>query len=530
MHGPSTLVQRLAHYNEYTGESGDVFFAEGLSFMIVALSAAPRKEGPPMRTRSMKTTGSRTCLLAVFLVTVAAAAGVRAQSPSSGAERSSWVGLTPETRQNVEQFAEEYKAFMRVAKSELSFVREAVELARAAGFRELTDDSILAPGSRFYDINRDRALALVVVGQQDLQAGFHVVGAHIDSPRLELKARPLYEKEGYALFQTNYHGGLKTYQWTNIPLALMGRVDRKDGTTVWFSMGNEPGEPVLLIPDLSPHVDVDLRGRTSREVIRLEELDPLVGHVPADGAGGVKQAVIEYLASNYEISVDDLVSAELALVPAFEPRDVGFDRGLMAIYGQDDRLSGYTAVRAVLDTETPQHTAIAYLVDNEEVGNVNNTGARSTYLVDLMGRLIYTQMGDAYREQFLRRAVRATRVISSDVNPGIHPTWPSAWEAGNAPRLGFGVNFKLYGRGFSANSEYTAWIRKLMDDAQIPWQIATYKVGAAGGGTIGGTLADDNMEVIDFGVPILSAHTTYSVSSKVDVFHLYRAMHAFFGK
>ncbi len=282
----------------------------------------------------------------------------------------------------------------------------------------------------------------------------------------------------------------------------------------------------MLIPDLSPHVDVDLRERRNREVIQFEELDPLVGHIPADG--GVKQAVAEYLKSNYEVGLDDLVSAELILVPAFEPRDVGFDRGLMAIYGQDDRLSGYAAVRAILETEAPEHTAIAYLVDNEEVGNVNNTGAASTYLVDLMGRLIYGQMGDAYREHFLRRALRATRVISSDVNPGIHPTWPSAWEAGNAPRLGYGVNFKLYGRGFSANSEYTAWIRKMLDAVQVPWQIATYKVGAARGGTIGRTLSDDNMEVIDFGVPILSAHTTYSVSSKADVYHLYRAMRAFY--
>ncbi len=470
----------------------------------------------------------RPAVFASTLAAVVGAVGAQAQSPSSGAERSGWHGLDPDTRQAVERHADGYKSFMRVAKSELSFVREAVKLARDAGFQELTEAATLTPGARFYDVNRDRALALIIVGQRELQDGFQVVGAHIDSPRIELKARPLYEKEGYALFQTNYHGGIKTYQWTNIPLALMGRVDRKDGTTVWISMGNEPGEPVLLIPDLSPHVDRDLRERRSREVIQLEELDPVVGHVPADDTGSVKDAVVDYLRSTYEIGLDDLVSAELALVPAFAPRDVGFDRGLMAIYGQDDRLSGYAAVRALLDTETPEHTGIAYLVDNEEVGNVNNTGAASTYLVDLMGRLIYTRMGDAYREHFLRRALRATRVISSDVNPGIHPTWPSAWEAGNAPRLGFGVNFKLYGRGFSANSEYTAWIRRLLDDAAIPWQIATYKVGPAGGGTIGRTLSDDNMEVIDVGVPILSAHTTYSVSSKLDVYHLYRAMHAFF--
>jgi aspartyl aminopeptidase len=305
-------------------------------------------------------------------------------------------------------------------------------------------------------------------------------------------------------------------------------VDLKNGRTVWISVGNEPGEPTFLIPDLSPHVDAALRERTSREVIQPEELDPLVGHVPPEGGGSVKQAVADYLRATYEIGLDDLVSAELALVPALEPRDVGFDRGLMAIYGQDDRLSGYAALRAALDTASPEITAIAYLVDNEEVGNVNNTGADSSYLVDLMGRLLYLDMGDAFRDPVLRRAVARTHVISSDVNPGIHPMWPDAWEPENAPRLGHGVNFKMYGRGFNANSEYTAWIRKLLDDASIPWQVATYKVGAAGGGTIGGALADDNMEVIDFGVPVLSIHTPYSVSSKVDVYDLYRAMHAFF--
>ncbi|MGH9336293.1 MAG: aminopeptidase 1, partial [Vicinamibacteria bacterium] len=360
------------------------------------------------------------------------------------------------------------------------------------------------------------------------QEGFHVVGAHIDSPRLELKARPLYEKEEFALFQTNYHGGIKTYQWTNLPLALMGRVDLKDGRTVWISVGNRPEEPTFIVADLSPHVDFDLRDRKYGDVIQHEELDPLVGHIPAAAGAGVRSSVIDHLRSEYSIGLDDLVSAELALVPAMEPRDVGFDRGLMAMYGQDDRLSGYAALIAILDSPAPEHTAIAYLVDNEEVGNVNNTGADSSYLIDLLGRLLYMEMGSEFQDRWLRRALRATRVISSDVNPGIDPIWPSAWEETNAPRLGHGVNFKMYGRGFNANSEYTAWIRKLLDDAGVPWQIATYKVGRGGGGTIGGALADDNMEVIDIGVPVLSIHTPYSVSSKVDVYDLYRAMRAFF--
>jgi len=443
--------------------------------------------------------------------------------------RSSWLSLTDAERASVEEHAESYKRFMGVAKTELSFVKEAIRLARAAGFEELTEGARIEPGARFYDSNRGRALTVIVVGKRDLREGFRVVGAHIDSPRIELKGRPLYEKEGFALFQTTYHGGIKTYQWTNLPLALMGRVDLENGSTIWISVGNDPSEPTFIIPDLSPHVDAQLRDRKNSDVIAPEELDTLVGHIHGEGEESVKQNVVDYLEKTYEIGLDDFVSAELALVPALAPRDVGFDRGLMAIYGQDDRLSGYAALKAALDADSPTYTAIAYLVDNEEVGNVNNTGADSSYLVDLMRRLLFAQMGDDFREPWLRSSLRATHVISSDVNPGIHPTWPSAWEAGNAPRLGFGINFKMYGRGFNANSEYTAWIRKLLDGENIPWQVATYKVGRGGGGTIGGALSDDNMEVIDFGVPVLSIHTPYSVSSKVDVYNLYRAMRAFFG-
>jgi aspartyl aminopeptidase len=419
---------------------------------------------------------------------------------------------------------------MTDAKTELMFVAETISRAEAAGFEPLRADSELTPGARFYDNNRDRALALIVVGSDDLQDGFRIVGAHIDSPRLELKGRPLYGKEGFALFQTNYHGGIKNYQWTSIPLALVGRIDKKDGTTINVSVGNKPGEPVFIIPELSPHVDVSLRERKSREVIAPEELDPIVGHIPGEEETDVKDMIAAYLDTTYGVELDDLVSAELSLVPAYAPRDVGFDRGLMAIYGQDDRASGYAAVRAILDVRAPAKTSIAYLVDNEEVGNVNNTGAASTYLVDLMGRLLYTSMGDRYNEHFLRMARRATRVISSDVNPGINPLWPNAWEAGNAPRLGHGVNLKLYGRGFNANSEYIAWIRGVLDEEEIPWQVVTYKVGVGGGGTIGREMSDENMEVIDFGIPILSIHTPYSVSSKVDVYSLYRALHAFYVK
>ena len=465
-------------------------------------------------------------LLLLISIAWIAPVTVNAQDEEDLGPQPAWVDLTASERKAVLAFAEDYKDFMRVAKTEVSFVNEAVKVARDAGFRELTGGTELKPGGRYYDINRGRSITLIVPGEKAFADGFRVVGAHIDSPRLELKGRPLYEQEGFALFQTYRHGGIKNYQWVSLPLALVGHVDKKDGSRVEISVGLDPDDPVLIIPDLSPHVDHDYRERMNRDVIEGEELDPIIATLP-DEAHSVSGAVLAFLAAEYGIEEEDLTSAELALVPALQPRDVGFDRSLMAVYGQDDKLSSFVALRAIMEQGTPEYTSIAFLVDNEEVGNVNNTGASSTYLVDLMSELIHRERGDAYSDYDLRQALRNTKVVSSDVNPGIHPTWPDVWEAGNAPRLGHGVNFKLYGGGFNANSEYIAWTRAYLDAEGIAWQTATYK-GKASGGTIGNSLSRNNMEVIDYGVPVLSIHSTYAVSSKVDLHMLYRAMNAFY--
>lgn len=443
---------------------------------------------------------------------------------------SSWPTLSAEEKETVFAFAEDYKGFMDKARTELGFVTEAIKIAEANGFKPLRDDSPMTPGAKYYDNNRDRAISLIVIGQDDMTTGFHVIGAHIDSPRLELKNVPLYEKGEFALFQTNYHGGMKRHQWTNIPLAIIGRVDKKDGTTVQINVGMDDSDPVFVIPEVSPHTDRGYGNKKVADHITAEDLDPVIAHIPGPNGKGVSNQVEAYLRNTYGISRGDLVSAELALVPAMKSRDMGFDRGLIAAYGQDDRLASYANVRAILDIGIPTKTAIAHLVDNEEVGNVNNTGAKSQYFSNLISRLIEAKMGDDMRESFVRRALSKSRMISIDVNPGINPMRPSAWEPLNAPRLGYGVNLKLYGRGFNANSEYIAYIRKVLDDDNIPWQTATYKVGTAGGGTIGGEFARQDMSVIDFGVPVLSIHTPYAVSAKIDVYNLYRACNAFFKK
>jgi len=468
----------------------------------------------------------KSILLSGLLMTAASAAACNEDMDC----KSAWIGLSDTDRATVFAFAEDYKGFMDIARSELTFVEEAIKIAEANGFKPLRDNSPMTPGAKYYDNNRDRAISLIVIGSEDFSQGFHVIGSHIDSPRLELKNIPLYEKSEFALFQTNYHGGIKKHQWTNVPLALIGRVDKKDGTTVQINIGMNEGDPIFMIPEVSPHTDRGYGNKKVSDLISAEDLDPIIAHIPDAEGEDVSGQVEQYIKTTYDISRGDLVSAELLLVPAMKSRDMGFDRSMIAAYGQDDRLASYTNVRAILDIGTPTKTAIAHLVDNEEVGNVNNTGAKSQYFSNLVSRLIEAKMGDDMRETYVRRSLSKSRMISIDVNPGINPMRPNAWEPLNGPRLGYGVNLKLYGRGFNANSEYIAYIRKVLDDNDIPWQTATYKVGVGGGGTIGGEFSRQDMNVIDFGVPVLSIHTPYAVSSKIDVYNLYRACNTFFSQ
>jgi aspartyl aminopeptidase len=474
----------------------------------------------------IKTITSIAIVSALSLCVVGSTNAAGEKELSEKGSASSWLSLSKKELKAVEQYADNYKDYIYKGPTELTFVTETIKRVEKQGFKRLSEKSDLQPGARFYDVNRDRTISLIVIGKKGLEQGTRRVGAHIDSPRLELKGRPLYEKEKFALFQTYIHGGIKTYQWVNIPLAMVGRVDKKDGSVVNISVGFDENDPIFMVPDLAPHVDHGNRKRTSRDVIKKEELDVIIAAKPALDKS-VKELMTNFLKTEYDISVEDLVSAELALVPATKPRDVGFDRSMIAAYGQDDKASAIAAVTAIIEQKTPEYTSIAYLVDNEEVGNINNTGASSSYLVDLLSGLLYNKKGEKYNDYQLRKVLRNTKVISADVNPGVNPTWSSVWELGNAPRLGNGINLKLYGGGFNANSEYMAWTRNYLDNSDIKWQTSTYK-GKASGGTIGSDLSNDNMEVIDFGVPILSIHSPYAVGSKVDLYSLYKAMSVFY--
>ncbi len=443
---------------------------------------------------------------------------------------SGWQLITEAQRKEVFAFNAKYKEYLGVAKTELSSSREIIRLARAAGFSEYSKPEQVGAGAKLIFNNRDRAVALVVIGTEPLRNGSRLVGTHHDSPRIDVKARPVYESHGFVLFKTIYHGGIKKYQWVNIPLALDGRVDLKDGTTVLVEMGKEPEDPVFVIPDVAPHSDRAYRNRTYTDVIEGEELNPIVGSVPDEG-GSVFNGTLKTIFNKYRIREEDFVSAELSLVPADQPRDAGFDGGLTAAFGQDDRLSSYVAARAVMDLkQTPKYTAIAYLTDNEEVGSGNNTGAASVFLNNLYATLVSAQRGKDYSDTDTRKALSNAQVISADVNDGVNPIFSQASEITNTARLGYGVVIKRYGRGFDANSEFTARIRRLLDDNKIPYQTHTYKVDVGGGGTIGGFLSREDMEVIDLGVAVLSMHSPYELSSKVDVWNFYRLMVAFYGQ
>jgi aspartyl aminopeptidase len=469
-----------------------------------------------------KTTLITALMLGAALLATPASAGPCAQ----GTCESAWKAADKDKADDAMAFARDYAAFLDGARTELMTVKSARDMATRMGFREWKDGTRITAGSRFYIANRDRTLTLIIGGKEDVAKGVRLVVSHIDSPRLELKGRPVDTTQGFALFQTNYHGGIKTYQWTNIPLALVGRIDRKDGTVIEVNVGLDANDPIFIIPDLSPHTARDQMKKNAADVVAHEELDPIAASGP-HGETAVSDWVFEYLKETYGVDAADLVSAELSLVPATRPRDVGFDRRLTAAYGQDDRLAAFASLRAAAEMKTPPQTTLVHLADNEESGNVNVTGASSTFLTDLVGELLYAEMGESYRQPMLARAFRASKALSIDVNPGVNPMNPGAWELTNAPRLGFGVNIKLYGRGFNANSEFIAWTRAALDDAKVAWQTTTYKVGRAGGGTLGSELARYNIDTIDFGVPVLSIHTPYAVSDKMDLLALKDGVAAF---
>lgn len=465
-------------------------------------------------------------LFSIFLVFILCIS-IQAQSVWN-TKRSSWLSIDSKDRSSIDQYIKGYSSYLDKARTEITSTKELIEMLKKEGFSEYTNPSQIKSGAKLIFNNRNRALIAVRIGSEPINKGSRLIGAHHDSPRIDIKARPLYEQEGFALFQTIYYGGIKKYQWVNIPLMLSGRIDTKDGKTISIEIGRDPQDPVLIIPDAAPHVDSPLRKREYTGVLEGEEMDLIVGTIP-DQKNSIINTVMNALSSTHNFTEEDLVSAELNITPAGMPRDVGLDRSLIGSYGQDDRACSYVAITSLMDLEkTPLFTAMAYIVDNEETGNVNNTGASSSFLTKVYGIIAEAQNASTFNENITRKALSMAKVVSADANDGINPLFPGLSERTNASRLGFGPSIKRYGRSFDANSEFTAWIINILDSKSIPWQTASYKVETGGGGTIGGQMSKEDMEVIDIGIPLLSMHSPFEIASKIDIWNLNRFFTEFY--
>ncbi|MDN5293387.1 MAG: hypothetical protein PWQ31_692 [Eubacteriales bacterium] len=461
--------------------------------------------------------------------------------------KSAWEKMSGREKKEAMGLGEEYKEFLGRAKTEREAVTEIVEVARKKGFVDLTERTggegrrrrRLRAGEKFFWIFRQKCLALVIVGEEPLEKGVNLIGAHLDAPRLDLKPCPLYEEQGLALFKTHYYGGIKKYQWLTVPLALHGRVIKSDGSVLDLTIGEKEGEPVFVITDLLPHLAKDQMDKKMREAIPGENLNILVGNMPAEDPEGkekVKKAVLEYLYQEYGMVEEDFVSAEIEAVPAGNPKDVGFDRSMIGGYGQDDRICTFAALKALLAVaeENPARTAVALFVDKEEIGSTGSTGARSSFLENFLAELIALAEG-SYDGLLLKRTLANTRAISADVNAAFDPTYPEVMDKLNAPRLGYGaVVTKYTGAGgkystSDADAEYMGFIRNLFNEKGVVWQTGELgKVDQGGGGTIAQFLARYTMQVVDIGVPLLSMHSPFEVASKADLYMAWKGYRAFF--
>jgi aspartyl aminopeptidase len=444
---------------------------------------------------------------------------------------SAWLDINEQEQNQVMAFADDFKNFISRARSELWFVREGRAFAEAEGFQAWTpetDAADMIPGSRWYAINRDRTMALFIIGNEAISDGIRIVNTHIDSPRIEFKTIPFRNRNGAVTIDTQVHGGIKNYQWVNIPLGIIGRVDKTDGSTVWIEIGLNEDDPVLLITDLAPHVDDDYRDRTQRDVIRTEELEPIIASLPVDNDANFtlpSDRLLEILNDQYGIEAGDLLSADLQIVPVTAPRDVGLDRALVAAYGQDDRSTAYVSLRAIADIDIPEQTVFAYAVNNEETRSWN-TGINSEWFNTLVAELIYATSG-SFSDLDLRRTYEQSKVLVSDTTTALNPIFPSPQNPMLTSRLGYGLVVKEYGAGREANSEFFAYLRSVFDEADIKWQTHSYDAGY-GGSTIAAWFAGQNMDVIDVGIGIVSMHSPYELSSKIDLWELYGGFKAFY--
>ena len=457
-----------------------------------------------------------------------------------------WKEYTEEQLDQLHYLCEGYKAFISENKTERECCAAAVAMAEEAGYVSLESrieaGERLVPGDKVYAVNRDKTLMLLQLGTEPLEAGVNILGAHVDSPRLDVKQDPVDEKNELVTLDTHYYGGVKKYQWVAMPLAIHGVVAKKDGTVVSVVIGEDDDDPVFCITDLLPHLASDQMGKKATEVIEGEMLDVLVGNRPVVVKEGekdddaeknpVKAGVLGILRDLLDIEEEDLLSAELEVVPAGAARDLGLDRSMILGYGQDDRVCAYTSLVAQLDAEAPARTAVTLLVDKEEIGSVGATGMTSHFFENTMAEVL--ELAGETGPLALRRCLANSNMLSSDVSAGFDPTFASVFEPKNSCYLGHGLTFNKYtgsrGKAGSndADAEYLATIRRVMDEGGVHFQTAELgKVDAGGGGTIAYILATYGMSVVDCGVPVLSMHAPWEATSKADVYEAYRGYQEF---
>ena len=445
-----------------------------------------------------------------------------------------WKALDPSEKQKIFNFSNGYMEFLNKAKTEREFVKHARELADKNGFKDIMEFDTLKPGDKIYFINRNKSMYLAIIGTESIDKGLHIIGSHVDSPRLDLKPNPLYEDTEMAYFKTHYYGGIKKYQWTTIPLSIHGTIVKANGEKMDICIGEDENDPIFTITDLLPHLAQDQMEKKLKNGIDGEDLNLLIGSIPydADVTEKVKLNILNILNNKYGITESDFLSSEIELVPAFKARSMGFDNSMVAAYGQDDKVCVYTSLTALMNINNPETTAVCIISDKEEIGSMGNTGMESavfdTFIAEILNKL------NVNNANVLDKVFCKSKMLSADVDAGLDPIYSSVSEKNNASYLGRGIGLCKYtgARGKSgasdANAEFVAEVRNIFERNNIRYQISELgKVDIGGGGTIAYILANKGIEVIDCGIPVLSMHAPYEVTSKLDVYEAYNAYLAF---
>ena len=446
-----------------------------------------------------------------------------------------WETLGSNQKEEVFDLSKKYMDFLNVAKTEREFIKHARKLANENGYKDIMEFDTLKPGDKIYFVNREKSMYLDIIGEKSIEEGLHIIGSHVDSPRLDLKPNPLYEDTGLAYFKTHYYGGIKKYQWTTIPLSIHGVIVKANGEKIEVNIGEDEEDPIFTITDLLPHLAQEQMEKKLKNGVDGEDLNLLIGSIPYSSSKiseKVKLNILNILNQKYGITEADLTSSEIELVPAFKARSLGFDGSMVAAYGQDDKVCAYTSLHAMMELENVKNTAVCILSDKEEIGSMGNTGMES-HMFDFFISEILNKLG-VNRPNLLDKVFCFSKMLSSDVDAGFDPIYASVSDKHNAGFLGKGISLNKYtgARGKSgasdANAEYVAWVRNILERNDIKYQIAELgKVDIGGGGTIAYIIANKGADVIDCGVPVLSMHAPYEVTSKYDIYSAYKTYKAF---